>query len=330
MPWRNTKDPYKVWLSEIILQQTRVDQGLPYYERFIEAFPTIQDLARSSDEKVLRLWQGLGYYSRARNLHFTAKFITESLNGVFPSTYENILKLKGIGPYTAAAIASICFDEPKPVVDGNVFRFASRYFGISDDISKASSRKVFEDLLADFISKDFPGSFNQAMMEYGATVCSPSPKCDDCQFAIGCFAKKNSVQKELPVKIKKLKVTNRQFNYLHISDGITTLMRKRENGIWIGLYEFPVIEGKLDIDDVLTQLQSVDKNFIVNDSSPLIKHVLSHQVIQAKFLNISVSPSSMKKLAKHFKSEPFSQDEILNLPKPKLIVNYLEGIGIKS
>ncbi|MEO1256118.1 MAG: A/G-specific adenine glycosylase, partial [Bacteroidota bacterium] len=179
LPWRKTKDPYRVWLSEIILQQTRVEQGLPYYQKFTTTYPTVYDLASADEQEVLRLWQGLGYYSRAINLHKTAKKIVDLNHGVFPQTYERILQLKGIGPYTAAAISSFCFGEERPVVDGNVFRFASRFFGIKEDIAKAKTRKVFEGILHDYIKGVDPGVFNQAIMEFGATVCTPSPKCEE-------------------------------------------------------------------------------------------------------------------------------------------------------
>lgn len=331
LPWRKTKDPYPVWLSEIILQQTRVDQGWPYWEQFMESFPTIQDLAKAPEEKVLRLWQGLGYYSRARNLHATAKHIAFELNGSFPSTYSEILKLKGVGPYTAAAIASICFDEPTPVVDGNVFRFASRYFGIKDDISKGPTRKIFESILKDEISLKHPGAFNQAMMEFGATVCSPSPGCSDCLFQLDCYAYNKKEQKILPVKTGKTKVRDRHFNYVVFKSGDSFLMKERiEKDVWSGLFDFFLVEDQMDEETVLVGLRDrlgVSRLSLVHVSEPMI-HILSHQKIHARFFEIEIDFDDCEKVIQNSSLKSFSIEEVLNLPKPKLIVNYLQRIGI--
>ncbi|MEO9872442.1 A/G-specific adenine glycosylase [Ekhidna sp.] len=328
LPWRRTKDPYPVWLSEIILQQTRVDQGLPYWERFVESFPTIHDLASAPEEKVLRLWQGLGYYSRARNLHSTAKHVSENLNS-FPSTYSEIIKLKGVGPYTAAAIASICFDEPRPVVDGNVYRFASRYFGIEEDISKSGTRKIFEKKLETEILEKDPGSFNQAMMEFGATVCAPKPKCDDCLFQVDCLAKTKGIEKSLPIKTGKTKVRDRFFNYLVFKFGENYMLKERiEKDVWSGLFDFYLIEGALNEEEVLEQarqkLQLSD--FVLNEISEPMIHVLSHQKITAHFYEIKVD--NIETISQKGNLKSYSVEEILNLPKPKLIVNYLQRVGI--
>lgn len=332
LPWRSTKDAYPVWLSEIILQQTRVDQGLPYWERFVENYPTIADLAKAPEENVLRLWQGLGYYSRARNLHATAKYVHQELTGVFPSTFDEIIKLKGVGPYTAAAIASICFDEPTPVVDGNVFRFASRYFGIKEDISLSGTRKVFEIRLSAEIDKRDPGSFNQAMMEFGATVCLPNPLCDECPFQSECFAFHRKTQHLLPLKTKKTKVRNRNFHYVVFREGGSWFMNERvEKDVWSGLYDFHLQEGDLETEDVLNKIKEELKidSLLLNDVSESYKHILSHQRIRAVFYQISLNADQANTLVQNTSLNGYSIEEVLNLPKPKLIVNYLENVGIK-
>lgn len=311
------------------MQQTRVDQGLPYYQQFVDTYPTIHDLAKADEQDVLRIWQGLGYYSRARNLHATAKFITDSLVGVFPNTYQEILKLKGVGPYTAAAIASICFNEPTPVVDGNVFRFASRYFGIKEDISKSKSRRAFEAVLSNYISKDQPASFNQGMMEYGATICSPSPHCPECVFQFECIAFQNNLQNTLPINSKKTKVRHRVFHYLVIRDETHFLLKQRgKNDVWAHMYDFYSLEGEMEEEDVLKQFtQTMEGDFQIQEISNEFFHVLSHQKIQAKFYQIKVPREQMVKSGF---GQPYSEEEIVTLPKPKLIVNYLASIGIKS
>lgn len=319
-------------MSEIILQQTRVDQGLPYWERFVDTFPTVQDLANAKEEKVLRLWQGLGYYSRARNLHATAKYISKELNGVFPSTYNEIIKLKGVGPYTAAAIASICFDEPTPVVDGNVFRFASRYFGIKEDISKAGSRKVFESILKSEISEEQPGTFNQAMMEFGATTCSPAPSCSDCVFQTDCYAWNLGIQKSLPVKTGKTKVRDRLFQYIVFKHKDRFYLKERTaKDVWGGLFDFFLIEGDLKKEEVLQKLSldmELKKPYLEEISEPIL-HILSHQKIHAHFFLVSLNEQDVKRATEKTTLKSYSVEEMLNLPKPKLIVNYLQRIGIK-
>ncbi len=279
----------------------------------------------------MRLWQGLGYYSRARNLHATAKYIANELDGVFPSTYSEILKLKGIGPYTAAAIASICFDEPRPVVDGNVFRFASRYFGIESDISKASTRKEFEKILSEEISQAHPGTFNQAMMEFGATVCSPNPQCQECIFRMDCFAFQHKMQKSLPVKSGKTKVRDRHFHYIVFKNQDHFFLKERvDKDVWSGLFDFALIEGTAGEDEVMAEIQ---KSFdlskpTLDDVSESFIHILSHQKIHATFYMVSISDDAAKTVSKKSSLKPYSAEEVLNLPKPKLIVNYLQRIGI--
>lgn len=331
MPWRKTKDPYRIWVAEIILQQTRVEQGLPYWERFMEVFPTIAELATSSEEQVLRHWQGLGYYSRARNLHATAKYIHNHLSDRFPATYDEIIMLKGIGPYTAAAISSICFNEKKPVVDGNVFRFAARYFGIEIDIASSGAGRKFEEMLLEHIPSSTPGNFNQAMMEFGASVCAPSPHCGNCIFQPECFAYQNKAQNILPVKSKKLKVTERHFNYLVIRFKDRYFLRQRkEKDIWKGLYDFPIIEGKLEEEQALDKISNMLEsfNFVLDDVSPGITHLLSHQKILARFYEVEIKRPLPKSVVQKTEISAFSKEEILNLPKPKLIVNHLEQRGI--
>jgi len=244
LPWRETKDPYAIWLSEVILQQTRVDQGLSYYHRFLTAFPKVKDLADAEEFEVMKLWQGLGYYSRARNLHSTAKSIVEKHGGVFPNRYEDIIALKGIGPYTAAAIASFAFGLPFATVDGNVYRILSRIFGLEIPIDSTEGKKQFAELGNELLDNTQPGLFNQAMMELGALVCNPkNPQCNICPFKKDCKAKALDLIDVLPVKEKKVKVKERVFHYLVMSDEKSVVMKCRGAGdIWQGLFDFPVIE----------------------------------------------------------------------------------------
>lgn len=245
LPWRATRDPYKIWLSEIILQQTRVDQGMAYYHAFVENYPDVHALAKASEDKVLKTWEGLGYYSRARNLHVTAKKISVELGGRFPSSHAGLLELKGVGDYTASAISSICFNEVQPVVDGNVYRFLSRYFGIKTPIDSTKGKKEFRELAAELITQKDPGTFNQAMMEFGARQCTPrNPECGECVFRLSCVASKKKLVAKLPVKEKKTKVTERTLVYLVLKNGNYTFIRQRTGkDIWQGLYEFPLWEA---------------------------------------------------------------------------------------
>ncbi|RZL34004.1 MAG: A/G-specific adenine glycosylase, partial [Pedobacter sp.] len=245
LPWRKTQNPYLIWLSEIMLQQTRVAQGLPYYNAFILAFPTVFDLANASEEQVLKLWQGLGYYSRARNMHKTAQIVANDFKGIFPDNNKDLLKLKGVGDYTAAAIASFSFGEKIPVVDGNVFRVLSRVFDIETDISNACAKKEFQELALELMNNENPALFNQAIMEFGALQCVPkNPDCENCIFNTACLALKNDKVGSLPYKSKKTKVVDRFFNYLIFEDeqNKTIVQKRTEKGIWHNLYEFPLIE----------------------------------------------------------------------------------------
>ena len=326
LPWRETQDPYRIWLSEIMLQQTRVAQGLPYYEAFISAFPSVFDLANASEQQVLKLWQGLGYYSRARNLHFTAKYVSKELKGNFPDNYKALLQLKGVGDYTAAAIASFCYNEVVPVVDGNVFRVLSRVFQVETDISNASAKKEFQALATELIPAHNPALFNQAIMEFGALQCVPkNPNCEVCVFNSKCLALKNNKITELPVKSKKTKVTNRFLNYLIFEDQIqNTLIQKRtEKGIWHNLYEFPLIETNADVDlDELIQLtyeKYCNEHTVISiealQSIPL-KHKLSHQNLSIQFWKVKIKGLLTNGL-------PFS--EVQKHPFPIVIYNFIEN-----
>jgi len=298
LPWRKTDNPYFIWLSEIMLQQTRVAQGTPYFHSFTTAFPTVFDLAAASEEQVLKLWQGLGYYSRARNLHKTAQFVADELLGKFPDNYNDLLKLKGIGEYTAAAIASFAHNEAVPVVDGNVFRVLSRYFDMETDIASASAKKEFAALAFELMPKDKPALFNQAIMEFGALQCVPkNPNCGLCIFNTSCAALQKKKVDRLPVKSKKLKVRNRYFNYLVVADEIenTIIQKRTSKGIWHNLYEFPLIETEKveDFEFIVKQIQSdfFNENELESLSeinSESIIHKLTHQHLHIKFWKVQL------------------------------------------
>ncbi len=298
LPWRNTTNPYHIWLSEIMLQQTRVAQGTPYFLSFIDAFPTVFDLAKADEEQVLKLWQGLGYYSRARNLHKTAQYIASELDGVFPNNYNDLLELKGVGEYTAAAIASFSYNEVVPVVDGNVFRVLSRYFDVETDIALASAKKEFAALAFELMPKDNPATFNQAIMEFGALQCVPkSPNCSICVFNESCAALQKKKVDQLPVKSKKIKVRNRYFNYLVVSDdnNDTIIQKRTSKGIWQNLYEFPLIETEA-VENFDYIVERIEKEFFVNESvesvmehnEKSIIHKLSHQHLHIKFWKVNI------------------------------------------
>ena len=318
LPWRDSKNAYYIWLSEIILQQTRIEQGLSYYEKFVDRFPRIEDLANAEEDEVLRLWQGLGYYSRARNLHHTAKTIVNEYKGVFPNTYDEIVKLKGVGDYTASAISSFAFKEVQPVLDGNVFRFISRMFGLYDDIAQAKSRKVFKKVLFEVIDQKNPDTFNQAIMDFGSIHCSPkSPKCVSCPFQLECYAFTNKAQEELPVKVKKIKRRSRYFSYYVITDGEFYYLKKRpETDIWAGLYEFTMKESSDSfIEPNKEDLFSLEIESI-EAFEPNKKHVLSHQDIYSQFFLVKVKELNQE-------NNKYSLDEVDGLPKPILIENFL-------
>lgn len=326
LPWKNESDPYLIWLSEIILQQTRVDQGLPYYEQFRDNYPTVKHLADAPEDEVMKLWQGLGYYSRARNLHAAAKYMSNELGGQFPDTYEGILKLKGVGPYTAAAIASFAYGLPHAVVDGNVFRVLARYYGIDTPIDSTKGKKQFTKLAQSLLPADQPGLFNQAIMDFGALVCKPAlPDCANCPLKHNCVAFKNDQVQQLPVKEGKIKVRTRHFNYLVILYKNTVYLNKRtDKDIWKNLYDFPMIEA----DKLLSARQLIKEegfaqyfpNDVVNiEEAGRYAQKLTHQKIHAVFFEVEVDlPPNTKENWIAVEREKMS-----NFAFPKIVDCYL-------
>jgi A/G-specific adenine glycosylase len=326
LPWRDTRDPYRIWLSEIILQQTRVNQGLPYYLKFVDKYPNVDALASAPQQEVLRLWQGLGYYSRARNLHECAQQVVAEHNSSFPDNYQALRTLKGVGDYTAAAIASIAFKEGVAVVDGNVFRVLSRVFGIDDPIDTATGKKKFSALANEVINAKKPDLHNQAVMEFGAMHCTPkSPSCGDCVLESGCFAAQHELQHSLPVKSRSTIVRDRHFYYFVIQQGNSYLMKKRtEKDIWQGLFDFFMIEETkpIKIEKLVRRFNSIyslnvkAKDLVLSDT---YKHILSHQIINARFIFLKI-------VSNNFMKEPYafySTKKIEDLPKPVLITRFL-------
>ncbi len=294
LPWRATRDPYRIWLSEVILQQTRVQQGWSYYERFVEAYPTIDRLAAATEDEVLKLWQGLGYYSRARNLHAAARQVMEQFGGRFPDTYEEIRSLRGVGDYTAAAIASMAFDLPYAVVDGNVYRVLARLFDLATPIDSTEGRKSFARLAQELLDEPHAATYNQAMMDFGATCCTPQqPHCASCPLADHCLALAAGTQLDRPVKQGRTAVRDRYFHYLHLVDraGKTLLTRRGANDIWQGLYEFPLFEAEalLDAGELLARLPYAltgNTPLRITATTTMPRHQLSHQRIHARFFRI--------------------------------------------
>lgn len=326
LPWRNTSDAYKIWLSEIILQQTRVNQGLPYYLSFIETFPTVFNLANASEQEVLKLWQGLGYYSRARNLHFTAKFVVDNYKGIFPNTYKELLQLKGIGTYTAAAIASFSSNEAVAVVDGNVFRVLARVFNVNYDIGANTSKKYFMELAQNVLSKSNPAMHNQAIMEFGALQCVPTnPNCEVCVLNDSCEAFKLKLVSELPVKLKKVAVKKRFLNYVLIKDakGKFLMNKRTESGIWKNLYEFHCIESETEIleNNVFQNLNQYFEieNFHYYDALDVV-HKLSHQHLNIKFYFLEIKDETSE--------GSYTYNEMKQLPVPIVLHNFMEKIVI--
>ena len=299
LPWKDTRDPYIIWLSEIILQQTRVEQGTPYFERFRAKYPSVYDLAQAPEDDVLKMWEGLGYYSRARNLHATAKFISSERNGVFPTTYAEILQLRGVGPYTAAAIASFAYDLPHAVVDGNVFRVLARFFVVETPINSTSGKKQFTRLANQLIPENEPAAFNQAIMNFGALQCKPlNPHCTNCPLNEKCGAYLTNRVDELPVKAKAQPKKNRFFHFLVIrTDEKVFLEKRQDNDIWKGLWQFPLVETD-NPEQSFDQVKKLAQNSLIPipatmDSikkSPPYKQTLSHQKIQAIFWEIEGTP----------------------------------------
>ncbi len=328
LPWRNTKNPYLIWLSEIILQQTRVEQGMSYYLKFAKEFPTVKHLAKAKEEKVLKLWQGLGYYSRARNLHASAKIICTDYEGNFPASYNELIKLKGVGEYTAAAIASFAFGLPHAVVDGNVFRVLSRIFGIKTPINSPAAKKEFTKIAQELLDKKNPALFNQAIMEFGSAHCKPtSPNCRDCIFNNMCVAyEKNQVQL-FPVKNKSAIQKLRYLYYIVVNDDKNIFVRQRtENDIWKNLYDFPLIELKEQISPENLFLSKEwkaifgKKKVIIKSVSEEYKHILSHQIIYATFIEVKISPSAIS--FKGTKTIPLK--DLKKIAVSRLIEKYLE------
>lgn len=329
LPWRQTRDPYQIWLSEIILQQTRVAQGLPYYLKFLEEFPTVFELADAPQQKVLKQWQGLGYYSRARNLHTTAHHVAYNLKGIFPGNYKDLLKLKGIGDYTASAIASTCYKEAVPVIDGNVYRVLARYFGIDTPINSTAGIKEFKELATLLLDREKPELYNQAVMEMGSTQCKPqNPVCEICPLSGGCMAYKEGKVSQLPVKLKKLKIKKRYFNYLVLlSEENKILVEQRKGkGIWEGLYQFPLIESAAPLGE---QELRADEKFLLQcgdtlervnlfNDSPVV-HKLTHQHIYTNFWVIE---------KKQLPETAVSMEQLLEYPVPVLIANFIKEINL--
>jgi len=297
-PWRKTPYAYNVWLSEIILQQTKSSQGIPYYIKFIEKYPSIHDLAKANEKDVLKLWQGLGYYSRAINLLSTAKNISKNFNGIFPKEIDSLKKLKGIGDYTASAIASICFGTASAVVDGNVYRVISRFFGIETPINSSTAYSEFKSKARLLMGNSSPSDFNQAIMEFGAIQCTPKkPNCNKCIFNIDCFAFNNGKTKMLPAKFSKNPIKSRYFNFLIFKNkkGETILEQRKKKDIWHKLYQFPLIEsnGAFNIDqfkfeECIIKLGERNLKTIKLLNKKKIKHRLSHQILYISFWEVKV------------------------------------------
>tara|TARA_B100001109_G_C18859399_1_gene473258 strand:+ start:2119 stop:3213 length:1095 start_codon:yes stop_codon:yes gene_type:complete len=328
LPWRQTTNPYKIWLSEIILQQTRVAQGLSYYLKFIENYPSVNDLAYATEDEILKDWQGLGYYSRARNLHAAAKEIVKNYKGKFPNNYEDIKKLKGVGDYTAAAIISFAYKGQYPVVDGNVYRFLSRLFGITTPIDTSQGKKDFYQLAKQLLGNHDSSIFNQAIMEFGALQCSPkNPDCSTCPLQSKCSAFETNSVENLPVKQGKTKVRKRHFTYLIIEDDNHLLINKRnKKDIWQGLYDFPSIEttntlkkNKLSkVEEMINLFNQCD--YKIKSLSEVRKHLLSHQQIFAQFCHIDTVKLSNLNTSQF---EIVKRSNLHSYPIPKLLENYL-------
>lgn len=326
LPWRHTKDPYLIWLSEIILQQTRVEQGMPYYHRFVDAYPTVKDFAEADEEAILRLWQGLGYYSRARNMHKAARLVMTDLEGRFPNSYPQLLKLPGVGEYTAAAISSFASNEKQAVVDGNVFRVLSRYFGIDTAINTSAGKKQFGLLANELIPETAPGTYNHAIMDFGAMICKPkAPLCEQCVLRLGCVAYQQDLIDILPVKLKGKASRNRYFHYIVVENQGEWLLTKRGEGdVWANMYEFPLIEtpGNIDLEELMA-LPEYQRCFGEVKIIPLtepIKHILSHQNIYARFYQLQ-DPALFTE--KNPQWNYYNSDNLDKLAKHKLIFSFI-------
>jgi A/G-specific adenine glycosylase len=329
LPWRNSKDPYTIWLSEILLQQTRVEQGLPYFNNFINTYPTLQDFFKASEDEILKMWQGLGYYSRARNMMSCAKTVVEEYGGEFPDSYDALVRLKGIGKYTAAAMASICFNESVSVIDGNVYRVLARIFGIEEDINDSKTYKIFFQKAQQLIDSEKPDIFNQSMMEFGALHCTPrNMDCESCLFSENCFANLHDLQAVLPVKSKKVKKRIRYFNYYMISYQHKVLIKKRLAGdIWNGLYDFLLIEKDSKETFDLSENTKLGNYNLEKDSSSLeYKHILTHQTIFARFFRVELSSMNEFEVIKNdYSMLEIEKSALKDYPIPVLIDNFLKN-----
>jgi len=325
LPWRNNPEPYKIWLSEIILQQTRVAQGLPYYEKFFAAYPNVKSFANAQISDILLLWQGLGYYSRGRNMHFAANQVMTEFKGIFPNNFKDLKKLKGVGEYTAAAIASIACNESVAVVDGNVYRVLARYFNEAIPIDSTEGKKIFSELANELVPKINPGDHNQGMMELGALICTPKkPDCINCPINSSCQSAFSASVELLPVKSKKVKVKERKFNYFHLKFEDKIIIHKRHGkDIWEGLHQFPLVEGESqEIQNELKKLTGLNQEFGLTKGITL-KHILTHQRIFADFFTVDLT--TLKGLKSEFIVTTLEDME--NFALPKLMVNYIESIN---
>jgi A/G-specific adenine glycosylase len=334
LPWRTTRDPYAIWLSEVILQQTRVAQGLPYYLDFLTSYPTVHDLAAAPEQEVLRHWQGLGYYSRARNMHHTAQQVVREFEGKFPATYAGLRQLKGVGPYTAAAIASFAFDEAVAVLDGNVFRVLARIFGLHADIAAPSSRKEFQALADQHLPPAHAAEFNQAIMEFGALQCTPAkPDCLFCPLQSQCWAFQHGQVALLPVKSKAKAARTRFFHYLVLRHAGQLYLKERAAGdIWQGLYDFALVETdgpQLSAAELHRHVQALGGEYAASahlaepTPTPALRHVLSHQKLEARFHTVELAAALPEVALRDIGLRAYNREEIEKLPKPVLISNFL-------
>ncbi len=327
LPWRETKNPYVIWLSEIILQQTRVEQGMPYFFRFLETYPNVTKFANAEEAEILRLWQGLGYYSRARNMHKASKQVLELHNAEFPTDYQSLLKLPGVGEYTAAAISSFSSNHAHAVLDGNVFRVLARYFGIEEPINSSSGKKIFSKLAEEMLDRNQPAEYNQAIMDFGSLQCKPkNPNCAECVLRIDCRAYESGLVNVLPAKIKGKKSKDRFFHYFIIEhDGAVLMSQRSEGDVWANLFEFPMIESDADLNVAeLVQMEEFQKDFGLSVPTQIkgqIKHILSHQNIYARFYKLEINAS---KLPKKSHWNYFILEKLDTLAKHKLISSFVE------
>lgn len=340
LPWRETSDPYRIWLSEIMLQQTRVDQGLPYYTRFVEKFPDVFHLATATEQEVFKLWQGLGYYSRARNLLKTAQQVVSRFGGDFPSDLKTLQSLPGIGSYTAAAVSSLAFGMPHPVVDGNVYRVIARLYGVTTPIPSTKAHNEFVKIAQTLMPAAHPALFNQAMMELGALVCTPkNPQCDSCPLRLACFARQHDQTASFPVQIKKTKQKTLYLYYIVMSVESTNktkvVLRHRDTkGIWAGLYDFPCIEtgNPLKVEEVMALLAGKTdlpiSDFSITNISAEYKHLLTHRILLAQFISILVKKNSSLKLKKPLLL--VEQSALPHYPVPVLVDRFLQDSGLMA